>query len=90
MKHFRIGGLEGMAQHPGHPTLQTLLQSTFLWRYIKDRIYATPVADCDELKASMQAAVGSVTEHKLQNIWREVEYHLYVLRATKKAHIEIY
>ena len=62
MKHFRIGESEGMIQHPGHPAHQALLHLTFLWGYIKDRVYVSIVADCDELKAMIHTAVGSVTE----------------------------
>ena len=58
--------------------------------YSKDRVYATPVVDCDKLKARIQAVVGTVTEELLQNTWREMEYLLDILRATKGAHVEVY
>ena len=57
---------------------------------MKDRVYATPVADCDELKARIQAAVGAVTEDMFQNTWREVKYRLDIHRATKGTHYEVY
>jgi hypothetical protein len=37
--------------------------------------------------------VGSLkkkTENMLENTWREIDYRLDVLRATKGAHIEVY
>ena len=62
----------------------------FLWDYIKDRVYASPVADCDYLKARLQVAVGTVTEDMLQNIWREVEYRLDIFQVTKGTQVKIY
>ncbi|GBN43880.1 hypothetical protein AVEN_235910-1 [Araneus ventricosus] len=62
----------------------------FFWDYIKDRVFATPIADVAELKARIQAAVCIVTEDMLKNTWRELEYRLHILRATKGAHVEIY
>ena len=80
-----------MVQHSRHLILQTLLLLTFfLWGYIKDRVYATTVADCNELKVRIQAAVVTVTEDLLQNTFLEVEYLLAILQATKRAHIEVY
>ena len=69
MVHFRNGGLEGTVQYPGHLILLTLFPLTFLCGFIKDRVYITTVADCDELKAGIQAAVATVTEDMLQNTW---------------------
>ncbi|GBM74191.1 hypothetical protein AVEN_104814-1 [Araneus ventricosus] len=62
----------------------------FFWGYIKDRVFATPIADVEELKARIQAVVCTVTEDMLKNTWRELEYRLDILRATKRAHVEIY
>ena len=61
----------------------------FLWGYIKDRVNASPVSDCDELKSRIQSAVCTVTEDMLQNTWRKVEYCLDILPDTKGAHVEI-
>ena len=33
--------------------------------------------------------MGTVTEDRLQNTWREMEYHLDILRDTKGTHVEI-
>ena len=79
-----------MVQHSGHPALQSLLHSTFLWGYMKDRIYAAPVVDRDELKSRIEAAVGTVVEDMLQNTWPEEEYPLDILQVTIWARIEIY
>ena len=34
--------------------------------------------------------MGTVTEDRLQNTWREMEYRLDVLQATKEPHVEVY
>ena len=34
--------------------------------------------------------VTALTEDMLENTWREIYYRLDVLRATKKAHVEVY
>ena len=54
-----------MVKHFVPPALQTFLHLIFLWGYKKDRVYATPVADRDKLKAKIQAVVGTVTEDVL-------------------------
>lgn len=62
----------------------------FLWGYVKDRVYATPVPDLNTLRRRITEIVASVTQDMLTNTWREIDYRLDVLRATKGAHIEIY
>ena len=42
------------------------------------------------LKARITDAFVSITEHMLQNTWREIDCRLDVLRATKGAHVEVY
>ncbi|GBL74033.1 hypothetical protein AVEN_230946-1 [Araneus ventricosus] len=62
----------------------------FNWCYIKDRVFATPIAYVEELEVRIQAAVCTVTEDMLKNTWRELEYRLDILQAAKGAHVEIY
>ena len=62
----------------------------FLWRYVKDKVYSTPVPDITNLKASITDAFATITEDMLENTWRETDYRLDVLRATKGAHVEVY
>ncbi|GBM52241.1 hypothetical protein AVEN_31058-1 [Araneus ventricosus] len=47
-------------------------------------LYVTP------LKVRITDTVSSVTAEMLENTWRELEYRLHLLRATKSARIEIY
>ena len=91
MQHFLRGGLEEMVRHPGHhdrrisPTIDF-----FLWRYVKDKVFSTPVPGITNLKARITDAFATVPEDILENTWREIDYRLDVLRATKGAHVEVY
>jgi hypothetical protein len=38
----------------------------------------------------MCVGVATITEDMLENTWRETDYRLDVLRATKGAHVEVY
>ena len=62
----------------------------FLWRYVKDKVFSTPVPDITNLKARITDSIATVTEDMLENTWREIDYRLDVLRATKGAHVEVY
>ena len=62
----------------------------FLWGYVKDKVFSTPVPDITNLKARITYAFATITEHMLENTWREIDYRLDVLRATKGAHVEVY
>ena len=48
----------------------------FLWRYVKNQVYQTPVRDLADLCHRIAAAVANVTPAMLENIWREIEYRL--------------
>jgi len=62
----------------------------FLWRYIKDKVFSTPFPDITNLKARITDAFATITEDMLENTWREIDYRLDVLRATKGTHVEVY
>ena len=62
----------------------------FLWGYVKDKVFSTPVSDITNLKARITDAFATITEDMLENTWREIDYRLDVLRATKGAHVEVY
>jgi len=59
-------------------------------KYVKDRVFSTPVRDNTNLKARLTEAFVTVTEDMLENKWRETDYQLDVLRATKGVHVEVY
>ena len=48
----------------------------FLWGYVKDRVYKTPVNDMDHLKEKIREAVRSVTPVMLRNTYRELHARL--------------
>jgi len=62
----------------------------FLWGYVKDKVFSTPVPDITNLKARITDGFATVTEDMLENTWREIDYRLDVLRVTKGAHAEVY
>jgi len=62
----------------------------FLWGYVKDKVFSTPVQDITNLNARITDAFATITEDMLENTWREIDYGLDVLRATKGAHVELY
>jgi hypothetical protein len=70
-----------------HPIITPL--DFFLWGYVKDIVNKTPVTSLDEMKLRIVAAIETVTPQMLENTWREIEYRLDILRATKGAHIEV-
>jgi len=57
----------------------------FLWGYVKDKVFSTPVPDVINLKARITDAFATITEDMLENTWREIDYRLDVLRATKRS-----
>ena len=62
----------------------------FLWGYVKDRVYRTPVRDVETLQSRIIDVLATVNEEMLKNTWREIEYRLDILRATNGAHVEVY
>jgi hypothetical protein len=78
-----------MVPHHGHHVHRTLPLWTFLWGYVKNKVYSTPVPDIDTLKARTRDVSATVVEEVLEKTWIEIEYRLDVLRATKGAHVEV-
>jgi len=69
----------------GYHTLDFLL-----WGYVKDKMFSTPVPDITNLKARITDAFATITEDLLENTWREIDYRLDVLRATKGEQLQVY
>ena len=53
-------------------------------------MFWTPVPDITDLKARITEGFATITEDMLENTWREIDYRLDVLRATKGAHVAVY
>ena len=43
-----------------------------------------------KFKGKNSDAFATITEDMLENTWREIDYQLYVLRAKKGAHVDVY
>jgi hypothetical protein len=46
----------------------------FLWEFVKDKVFSTPVPDITNLKARITDAFATVTEDISENTWREIYY----------------
>ena len=91
IKHFQKGALGEMVQHRGHHDRRISPRLTSFYRgYVKGKVFWTPVPDITNLKARITDAFAIVTEDMLENTWREIDYRLDVLRATRRAHVEVY
>jgi len=76
---------------PWPPRSPDIIPLNFLlWGYVKDKLFSTPVPDITNLKATITDAFDTITEHMLENTWREIYNRLDALRATKGAHVEVY
>ena len=73
---------------PRSPDLTPL--DFFLWGFVKDQVYRTKVTDLQDLKTRIRNAFELVTVELLERTWREIEYRLDVVRATRGAHIDVY
>jgi hypothetical protein len=73
---------------PRSPDITTL--DFFLWGYVKDRLYATPIRDVAELHRKITDVIRSITSDMLNNTWAEIEYRLDILISTNGAHVEVY
>jgi len=47
---------------------------SFLWGFVKDKVFSTPVPDITNLKARITDAFATITEDVLENTWRETDY----------------
>ena len=85
MQHFQTGELVLATTIAGYHPLDF-----FLWGYVKDKVFSTPVPDITNLKARITDAFATVTEDMLENTRRETDYRLHVLCTTKGARAEVY
>jgi len=82
-------GRDGPTPGPPRSPDVTLLDF-FLWECVKEKVFSTPVPDITNMKARITDAFATITEDMMENTWREIDYRLDVLRATKGAHIEVH
>jgi len=86
MQHFQTGGLGEMVRYPGHHDRQISLPlDFFLWGYVRDKVFSTPIPYITSLKARITDTLAAITEDMLENTWSENDYPLDILRATKRS-----
>ena len=66
----------------------TSLLDFLLWGFVKDNVYRRRVSNIDDLKARIKTTIASVDADMLATFWREIDYRLDILRATKGTHVE--
>jgi len=65
---FQKGRLGEMVRHPGHHDHRiSPLLDFFLWGYVKDKVFSTPVPDITNLKARITDTFSTITEDMLEN-----------------------
>jgi len=79
-----------MVRHPDHHDRRILPPWLLFMGYVKVKVFLTPVPDITNMKARITDAFVTITEDMLENTWREIDYRLDVLRATKGAHVGVY
>ncbi|PSN31536.1 hypothetical protein C0J52_26409, partial [Blattella germanica] len=62
----------------------------FLWGFVKNRVYQTPVADLADLRRRIVEVIALVTPEMLSRVWQEIEYRLDITRATNGVHVELH
>ena len=62
----------------------------FLWGYVKDQVFKTPVFEINELKQRIRDTVMRVNLNMLRNTWREFRSRLQFLIENQGQHIEVH
>ena len=72
MQIFQTGGLGEMVRHPGHHDrrISPTPLDFFLWRYVKDKVFSTPVPDITNLKVRITDAFATITEDVGEHVER--------------------
>ena len=73
---------------PRSPDLSPL--DFFLWRYIKNTVYAEKIRNIQHLQDRNTSAIETVTRDVIQKTWQEIEFRLDVSRSTNGTDIEMY
>ncbi|GBM44524.1 hypothetical protein AVEN_182224-1 [Araneus ventricosus] len=57
----------------------------FLWGYVKDKVYVSPMpTTLEALQERITAAVTDIDGNMLLNVWTELDYRWIVYRVTKR------
>ncbi|GBN61748.1 hypothetical protein AVEN_25533-1 [Araneus ventricosus] len=77
-----------IAWPPRSPDLTPL--DYFFWGYVKHKVYSREIRGAEDFRASINAAIATVTTEIPQRTWLELDYPLDILRATKGDHVEVH
>lgn len=78
---------DGPIRYP--PRSPDVTSLNFLWDFVKDRFYATPISDVAELRRKITNVICTITSDMLNSTWAEIEYRLDILSATNGAYVEV-
>jgi hypothetical protein len=75
--------------HSGDDATDLTSCDFFLWGYVKDVVYVSPLPnDLQELRQRIIAAVTTINRDMLERVWTEMDYRIDVCRVTRGSHIE--
>ena len=74
----------------GFPGPQMSHLWTFLWGYVKDRVYKTHVNGMDHLKEKIREAVASVSRVMISATWKELHLRLVFLSENTGDHVVVF
>ena len=87
MQHFETSGFGDTVRHPGHHDRQiSSPRDSFLWGYVKDKVFSTPFPDITNLKARITNPFATKTKDMFQNTWREIDYR-FTFSVQQKEHM---
>ena len=81
----RGGPIRWPPRSPDHSPLDV-----FLWRYIKNIVYAEKIRNIQQLQERITSAVETVTRDMIQKTWQDIEFRFDVSIAINGVHIEMY
>jgi hypothetical protein len=82
-----LGRDGSLAWPPRSPDITPL--DFFLWRYVKDKVYATKGTGVEDLKTRIRDVITTINRGMPAHTWEVLEFLPDVLRATQGAHIEV-
>lgn len=60
----------------------------FLWGYVKNKVYSSPVKNIEELKERIETAINNISPELLARVWKNLEIRLRALKDNGGGHIE--
>jgi len=68
VQRLQTVGLGEVVRHPGHHDRRISRPlDFFLWGYVKDKVFSTPIPDITNLNARITDAFATITEDMLEN-----------------------